>query len=73
MGLAPHPHKLFLRPGTPVPVTLQLTKNLACEWAGSSIRVNTVAPWYTATDLALQVLKVRAFGCGLTHPAPRQM
>lgn len=48
----------------PLPVsTLQLTKNLACEWASSSIRVNTVAPWYTATDLALQVLKVRVLGC----------
>ncbi|GIL57486.1 hypothetical protein Vafri_12714 [Volvox africanus] len=35
----------------------QLTKNLACEWASAGIRVNSVAPWYTATDLALQVLK----------------
>ncbi|GLC40630.1 hypothetical protein PLESTB_000038400 [Pleodorina starrii] len=35
----------------------QLTRNLACEWAAAGIRVNSVAPWYTATDLALQVLK----------------
>ncbi|PNH12845.1 Tropinone reductase [Tetrabaena socialis] len=35
----------------------QLTRNLACEWAAARIRVNAVAPWYTATDLALQVLK----------------
>ncbi|EFJ49574.1 hypothetical protein VOLCADRAFT_85348 [Volvox carteri f. nagariensis] len=35
----------------------QLTKNLACEWASAGIRVNSVAPWYTATDLALQVLQ----------------
>eukprot|EP00195_Chlamydomonas_chlamydogama_P016929 CAMPEP_0202891856 /NCGR_PEP_ID=MMETSP1392-20130828/1800_1 /ASSEMBLY_ACC=CAM_ASM_000868 /TAXON_ID=225041 /ORGANISM="Chlamydomonas chlamydogama, Strain SAG 11-48b" /LENGTH=271 /DNA_ID=CAMNT_0049575719 /DNA_START=34 /DNA_END=849 /DNA_ORIENTATION=+ len=35
----------------------QLTRNLACEWAKDGIRVNTVAPWYTATPLALQVLQ----------------
>eukprot|EP00249_Psilotum_nudum_P001674 c14306_g1_i1 orf=355-1158(-) len=35
----------------------QVTKNLACEWAKDAIRVNTVAPWYTRTDLANQVLK----------------
>ncbi len=34
----------------------QLTKNLACEWAKDGIRVNTVAPWYTATPLANQVI-----------------
>lgn len=33
----------------------QLTKNLACEWAKDAIRVNAVLPWYTTTDLALQV------------------
>lgn len=35
----------------------QLTKNLACEWARDGIRVNSVAPWYTATPLANAVLK----------------
>lgn len=33
----------------------QLAKNLACEWAADRIRVNSVAPWYTATELANQV------------------
>lgn len=39
----------------------QLTKNLACEWAKDGIRVNTVAPWYTNTDLAQQVLRDEEF------------
>lgn len=39
----------------------QLTKNLAVEWARDGIRVNAVAPWYTATPLAMQV-------CGLLGP-----
>ncbi|RYE53958.1 MAG: SDR family oxidoreductase [Sphingobacteriales bacterium] len=36
---------------------IQLTKNLAVEWATDHIRVNAVAPWYTATPLAETVLK----------------
>ena len=35
----------------------QLAKNLACEWAKDGIRVNSIAPWYTATELANQVWK----------------
>jgi Tropinone reductase 1 len=36
---------------------IQMTKNLACEWAEENIRVNAVAPWYIETSLARQVLK----------------
>jgi len=36
---------------------VQMTKNLACEWAGENIRVNAIAPWYIETPLAKQVLK----------------
>lgn len=36
---------------------VQMTKNLACEWAGDRIRVNAIAPWYIETPLAKQVLK----------------
>jgi Tropinone reductase 1 len=35
---------------------IQLTRNLAVEWAQYGIRVNTVAPWYIDTPLARQVL-----------------
>ena len=36
---------------------IQLTKNLAVEWASHNIRVNAIAPWYIDTPLARQVLK----------------
>lgn len=36
---------------------IQLTKNLAVEWADENIRVNAIAPWYIDTPLARQVLK----------------
>ena len=29
----------------------QVTRNLACEWAKDNIRVNTVAPGFTRTDM----------------------
>jgi len=36
---------------------IQMTRNLACEWASDNIRVNAIAPWYIETPLAAQVLK----------------
>jgi len=49
-----------LRTGAPYGMTkaalLQMTRNLAVEWADDGIRVNAVAPWYTETPLAKPVL-----------------
>uniref|UniRef100_A0A7S4QIT9 Uncharacterized protein n=1 Tax=Ditylum brightwellii TaxID=49249 RepID=A0A7S4QIT9_9STRA len=36
---------------------IQLTKNLACEWAKLNIRVNAVAPWMTMTPLLEDAVK----------------
>lgn len=36
---------------------VQLTRNLAAEWAPGNIRVNCVAPWYIHTPLAAGVLQ----------------
>ncbi len=40
---------------------LQLTKNLAGEWAQDNIRVNAVSPWYINTPLAQTVLKNKEY------------
>lgn len=51
----------FLRTGAVYAMTkaalIQLTKNLAGEWAKYNIRVNAVAPWYIKTPLAETVLR----------------
>jgi Tropinone reductase 1 len=36
---------------------IQMSRNLAVEWADDGIRVNTVAPWYIDTPLAREVLQ----------------
>lgn len=35
---------------------IQLSRNLASEWAGSQIRVNTVSPWFTQTPATQAIL-----------------
>ena len=49
-----------LKTGAPYAMTkaamVQLSRNLAVEWAKDNIRVNVVAPWYIRTPLAATVL-----------------
>lgn len=50
-----------IRTGSPYGMTkaalVQLTKNLAVEWAPFEIRVNSIAPWYTKTPLVKSLLE----------------
>ena len=40
---------------------IQLSRNLAAEWAADHIRVNAVAPWYIQTPLAAPVLQNESY------------
>lgn len=50
----------------------QLTKNLAVEYAPENIRVNAVAPWYTNTHLAQQVLLNKKYKEEVLNKTPMQ-
>lgn len=54
-----------LKTGAPYAITkaglIQLTKNLAVEWAEDNIRVNAVAPWYIKTPLTEKLLSDSIF------------
>ncbi|MCB0732202.1 MAG: SDR family oxidoreductase [Ignavibacteriae bacterium] len=54
-----------LRTGSPYAMTkaalVQLTKNLAVEWAEENIRVNAIAPWYIDTPLVENLMKNKEY------------
>ncbi|CAN0854380.1 Tropinone reductase homolog At2g29170 [Linum grandiflorum] len=49
---------------------VQLTKNLACEWAKDKIRVNCVAPWFIKTPLTENVLDDDEFNKAVVARTP---
>ena len=49
---------------------IQMTRNLAVEWAADQIRVNAVAPWYIDTPLARQVLEDADYRAAVLERTP---
>jgi Tropinone reductase 1 len=56
---------IHMRTGSPYAMTkaamIQLTRNLAVEWARDNIRVNCIAPWYIKTPMVNKLFKNREY------------
>lgn len=59
----PPSHTCCLPAAAPCRRRQRQVRNLACEFAKDGIRAVSVAPWYTATPLAQQVLQASAACC----------
>ena len=65
-----------IRTGAPYAMSkaavIQLTRNLAVEWATDNIRVNSIAPWYIKTPLTEPVLKIKEYYDEVIKRTPMQ-
>lgn len=65
---------LHLKTGAPYAMSkaamIQLTRNLAVEWAKDGIRVNAIAPWYIRTPLAEPVLQKPEYLAAILERTP---